>query len=283
MSIKTGKQDYDAVTEFTHRTNGELGHREGELYKRDTEPNPIDVDFVATRLRGHTRVLELGSGFGIWARVAIEAGCDWYVGVEPVHERYRHALERLEAARDRNEAWAVRDIVRFRTGDARIERQFAVFGGLTDGLTNHSKRSQYDAVLFVTVLQHMTLEDAIRALKTAAWHMSDDGEIILLESLLLDVDAKECEEMYAAPSWPKHMVPKPRAVLEAEVPELIWARTDRADGFVLTRRESYRGWTRLTSTFEPAPTLGADEIIEVDTATGTYRTSKGQSGRVVPE
>lgn len=205
MSIRTGRNGYSSIAEFAERTRQELADPVGVLFKRDTEPPEDDVRWVRERLSGHRRVLELGCGFGVWATVADGLGCQYW-GVDPVPERIEYAAQHNSGER------AV-----FVCGNATAVRLGATF----------------DAVLFVTVLQHMTLDDACTSLQTAAVHLEPDGVAYLIESGIHDETESECERLYLDRS--EHMIPKPLAVLQAAVPDFNWANDGRFDRWILTK------------------------------------------------
>lgn len=209
-SIRTGKDGYQAINEFRERTLKELRDQGGVIFTRDTEPPEHEVTYIREALRGHRRVLELGCGLGPWARVAIELGVD-YTGVDPVPERIDFAYATVN--KDEH-------VARFIKGDARTIK-------LMEG---------FDAILFVTVLQHMLLGDAIAALQNASYHLEPGGEMILLESMFWDKTEDECNERYQSPDHALHMIPKPIAVLQAALPELTWRKGgEQADRWILTK------------------------------------------------
>lgn len=192
MSIRTGKRKYSSIQEFSDRTRRELAYPEGVVFKRDTEPPQDEVEWIRSRLRYHLSVLELGSGFGIWANVAASVNCE-YEGVEPVAERVLYAREHNPG-------------VTFHQADATTVRLPRTFS----------------AVLFVTVLQHMNLTDKVAALKTAVAHLEPGGRIIMMESLILDRTEAECEKLYKDPDCSPHMIPAPIAVLKEVLPGFTW-------------------------------------------------------------
>lgn len=209
MTIRTGKDQYNAIEEFRERTIGELKDPDGVIFKRDTEPPEHEVAYVREALRGHKKVLELGCGLGPWAAVAAGVGCE-YTGVDPVAERIEYATAHVDVPAG----------TRFIHGDARTVK-------LLEG---------FDAVLLVTVIQHLLLPDAILALQNAAYHLIPGGEVILLESMIWDKTEEECDAAYAQPGHALHMIPKPLKVLQDAVPELIWNKAGREeDRWILTK------------------------------------------------
>jgi SAM-dependent methyltransferase len=206
VSIKTGRNDYDPLREFSERTRRELADRDGVLYKRDTEPQPHEVAWIREQIRGRRRVLELGCGFGVWSKVAREVSCE-YVGVDGVKQRVQHAEE-------------LNPDTIFIHGDARH-----IDVGDMD----------FDTVLMVTVLQHVSLEDGILLLKTASRHLPKDGVLIMMESCISYVSEAEAERLYEA--RPDHMIPKPIMSLIDAVPEFAWDFDPSAhDRFRLIKR-----------------------------------------------
>jgi 2-polyprenyl-3-methyl-5-hydroxy-6-metoxy-1,4-benzoquinol methylase len=209
MSILTGKQGYESVAEFVTRTEQELKNRSGSLFLRDTQPPAHEVAYVRESLQGRQSVLEIGCGFGIWSRVARAVGCTKYVGVDPVPERIRYAREQHNTVG----VW-------FEVSDARTLR-------LED---------RFDTVLSVTVLQHLTLPDAIAALVTLNHHLLPGGKGILLESRLWDISFAEAEMRYAGDDCAAHMIPKPLKTLQEAIPSLSWERAGvQEDRFHLTK------------------------------------------------
>lgn len=212
MSIFTGKQGYDSVKEFTERTKQELAAVDSALFIKDTRPTEPDVAFVRKSLRGHSSVLEIGCGFGIWYPVAREVGCA-YVGVDPVLERVRFAQGRYPSGL-------------FIHADATTDALQVLEG------------FDFTAALFVTVIQHMNMTQAVAALRNAAKLVVPGGEVILLESRICDISVEEAERMYASPGCAKHMIPKSLLALADAVPELLWTRAvgGSEDQFVLVRQ-----------------------------------------------
>lgn len=204
MSIWTGKGNYNAIQDFTERTERELVTRD-HVFIRDTQPPDFEKKWVRDHLRMKDSVLELGCGLGVWAAVAHEVGCH-YVGIDPVRMR-------VEYARAQHPRWA------FICADARDFRSSMVF----------------HCVLTVTVIQHLIVPDKIAALKTAAHHLPVGCQAFLLESGILDCTEAEAEALYASPKQADHMVPVPRALLEEHVPEFTWENDGAHDRWVLTR------------------------------------------------
>lgn len=205
MSIWGGKDGYSSVADFTQRTREELQNQGGVIFRRDTEPPEHEKAWVREQLTRHRRVLELGCGLGPWADVAEECECE-YVGIDPVPERIAYAREHHPTGA-------------FNLGDAKDIRLVS---------------RDFDAVLFVTVLQHMTLTDAILALKTAELHLVVGGEVILIESMLLEKTLDECEQIYALETTSDHMIPKPVPYLKNLVPRLSWSQVG-GDRYILTK------------------------------------------------
>lgn len=207
MSIRLGKDGYSVLDEFTERTQRELADR-GEVFLRDTQPPPDEIAWVASHLRGRWRVLELGCGLGPWCPVATAVGCD-YVGVDAVPERIGYADARYGGSPG--------DGVVFYVGDARKWRT----------------TEQFDTVLCVTILQHLTVLDAVAVLETALFHLRPGGLIIALESGISDCTEEEAEALYALESTPCHVIPKPLHLLQ--LPGLVW-ETDGVHDHWLIRR-----------------------------------------------
>lgn len=213
MSIWTGKDGYDPLAEFTDRTARELADPRSEVFRKDTNPQVDEIEFVRRHLIGRKSVLELGCGLGIWSEVARQVGC-WYFGVDGVAERVRYAAQRFSG-----KAKTYPDLsVVFKTGDIRTIRL----------------AQKFDTALFVTVLQHMTLQGALEALDTAARHLWPDSKVIMIESRLMDGTIEDAEAAYADPSCSPHMIPKPISVLQAQIPELDWNHLG-GDRYILTR------------------------------------------------
>lgn len=207
-SILNGKDGYDSIKEFADRTKKELQDKNGVLFKRDTQPPQDEIAWVASKLKGHRKVFEIGFGLGIWAPLAMTLGCD-YTGIEPVEQRVSYALEHYPMGN-------------FILGDARTAR---VEGG----------EEAFDAVFTVTVIQHMGLQDAIDLLKTAVWHLRPGGTLIMMESMILNESVAECERRYADKSCSMHMVPKPISLLKKAVRDFKWVQ-EGSDRFVLTKQ-----------------------------------------------
>lgn len=195
MSTHKGRNNYDAFRAFSKRTKKELRHESGDVFRLDTEPPEEEVRWVVGHLHGARSVLELGSGLGVWSWPIMATGVQKYWGVDFIPERVRWASDHRPTPR-----------ARFVVGDARAVR-------LDD---------KFDVVLLITVLQHLTVPDAIAVLKTAAHHLVPGGRLLMVESDILDADEAECERRYAEPGWAAHVIPKSVAVLQAAEPSLSW-------------------------------------------------------------
>lgn len=205
--IWTGKGGYDSVRDFEARTRSELSGENPDLLIRDTIPQVAEIDFVQERLRevGGGACLELGCGLGCWAPVVKSAGFD-YTGIDPV-------LARINYARKKYGAWS---------------GEFS-YGGVG---TRFSRR--FDAVLSVTVVQHLLMGDALRAVEFISAALRPGGRAILIESMLLDAGEEECDRLYADPKNPCHMVPKPLGSLKAADASLSWERVGD-DKFIIAK------------------------------------------------
>lgn len=210
--IATGKDGYNAIEEFSARTTKELTNQQSRLFLKDTSPPAEEIRFVLDSLDGCQAVLELGSGLGPWGTI-LRAGGLYYVGVEPVLERVLYARSKVEG---------VPAACKFIHDDARTVR---LHGG-----------APFDAVLLVTVLQHMTLPDAISTLVTAAEHLEPGGRVIMLESRIFDLDEEACDRIYAHPENAAHMIPKPLRLLQQGEPRLSWKYLGHGDRYILTKK-----------------------------------------------
>ena len=181
------------------------------MFLRDTEIRPAEEVFVRKNLLGRHRVLDLGCGFGVWAPVVTSQGSE-YLGVDAERRRTDYANLHYKSAS-----------ASFVCADCRYF------------VPTHPP----DAVLLVTVLQHMLLPDAVAVLQNTVKWLSPQSSIVLVEASLLEVDEKECNALYAKDDWPEHLVPKPLSVLRAATPHRAWQMYDH-DKFVILQRTGAR-------------------------------------------
>lgn len=206
MSIFTGKQGYDPIREFRQRTVRELRNPTGEIFKRDTDPPQKERDFVAGALAGCGTVIELGCGLGAWVPVVQSVGAD-YVGADAIPERITYCRR----------TWKN---VEFHLADCRTFR-------LPD--------RTFDAVLIVTVLQHLPFDDAACVLRTAEILLKPGGRAVLIEARIEDITVEEAEARYAQADCSSHMIPKPLKLLQEAVAEFEWERRGW-DKFLVTKK-----------------------------------------------
>jgi 2-polyprenyl-3-methyl-5-hydroxy-6-metoxy-1,4-benzoquinol methylase len=209
MSIFTGKNGYNSISEWTSRSEQALRTR-GELYTYDLglEDKSPCVDWIKnTLLRYGSKpdVLEVGSGFGKWAKVL---------------DGYYNTFTGLEAVA------------------ARVEHSQKLYGSPTVTFENLSPDTNlgrlFEVILSVTVIQHVTVPEAVGLLRVIERHLAPGGQALLAEWRIWDISVGAAEERYAEPSCSAHMIPKPLGYLQNAVPELSWSGDNGC--FVLRRK-----------------------------------------------
>jgi SAM-dependent methyltransferase len=208
MSIFTGKNGYNSISEWTSRSEQALRTR-GELYTYDLGLNDKSpcVEWIKTQLQRRSKpdVLEVGSGFGKWAKV-LDGYYKTYTGLEVVTARVAHSRK--------------------------------LYGSPTvtfECLTPHIKLDRlFNVILSVTVIQHVTVPEAIGLLRVIERHLAPGGQALLAEWRIWDITVAEAEARYADPSCSAHMIPKPLGYLQNAVPELVWSGDNGC--FVLRRK-----------------------------------------------
>lgn len=213
MSIWTGKDGYDSIKEFRDRTRRELLDRTSGDFAKDTVLEQPILDFLQRHLGfGGWDVLEVGCGFGKWAG-PITAWGNHYEGIDPCQERVKYAVNNANH-------------------EAPCFPRFMVGSHL-----DIKRCGMADAVLFVTVLQHLTLSDAREALLACVDKVRPGGKMLMVESLIFGGDDAvvygECKRIYNKLSQPSHMIPKPMHLLQEATPGFRWD-TD-GDFHVLTK------------------------------------------------
>jgi cyclopropane fatty-acyl-phospholipid synthase-like methyltransferase len=195
MSIFTGKDGYNSKAVWRQRTETALRER-GPLYEYDLglEDQSACIGWIKSFLSSHplTHVLEVGSGFGKWAKVLANHYLT-YTGLEVIPARVQHATALYGSK-----------AVRF------------------ENLSDEQYCGKYDVVLSVTVLQHVTVPEAVELLRIIARHLTPTGSALLAEWRIWDITVEEAERRYADPKCSAHMIPKPLSYLQAAVPELVW-------------------------------------------------------------
>ena len=160
-------------TEFwAHRTATAPPHIQARDRDLDTL-DPETVKWVQDQIHPEDRVLEVGCGFGRWSELL---NCSEYVGVDIVPARIEMARRRYP------------------------QREFVLVNDLEKG-GGWATDYVADVVLFVTVLQHIPMEIALRVLMSAKAHLAEGGSIIMAEWLFYRGDNIYGER---AP----HMIPK---------------------------------------------------------------------------
>ena len=132
---------------------------EAILMQRDHDIGSVDrptLDWVRRKVQSYDApsVLDVGCGFGRWARV-LDGTYSTYLGVDPVERRIERA----------NRDYPGRS-VSFRTVDP---------GG------DWTLGRGFDVILFVAVLQHVPTTTAQALLRSALSHLNDGGRVLLAE------------------------------------------------------------------------------------------------------
>jgi hypothetical protein len=83
---------------------------------------------------------------------------------------------------------------------------------------------QFDTAISVTVLQHLTMPQAVSLLRIAYRAVQPFGRLLMWEAEIFHRDRVWCEESYLN-ECPRHMVPKPIDELKAAVP-FNWTELD---------------------------------------------------------
>lgn len=202
MSISTGKLGYDSRAYWKERTLEALRNNKALLYEYDTGAKDDDTVRVIKKqlslLPPAPAILEIGSGFGKWARV-LRGMYSEFVGAEVIEER-------VEFARKNNE-WPGVSFYQIFHDDWHIKRKF-------------------DVVMSITVIQHLTLPQGIEVLKAIDRHLAPTGTAILCEGRIWEITMEEAEEKYKEAGNSFHMIPKPIKVLMDAVPTLNWIKRD---------------------------------------------------------
>lgn len=190
MSIFTGKAGYSARPFWEERT------RKAGMFDYDSgagqhEGNDPCMRWLRSQLHDRPHVLEIGCGFGKYARALADLYAS-YTGVDPVQARVDYCRKTFPKCAFHN------------TEDT------APGGYLAD------------VVMSATVIQHLTVPEAVNCLLMAEAFLKPGGRVLLAEWRIWDISLEDAERRYAEPSCPPHMIPKPISVLQAAVPRLKW-------------------------------------------------------------
>lgn len=195
-AIDEGKDGYQPFRFWTERTEKAL--TDPELYRYDTGQYDNDAyipwikGILDSRLLGH--VLEVGTGFGRWADV-IRGRYRTFTGVDPIQRRVLHANR--------------------------------VFGAPNVSFwhTDHKfPPASFDTILSVTVIQHLTMPEAVGVLRLIAEYLKPDGVALLAEGRLYQFASEDdADKLYLDRKTPSHMIPKSIPALRAAVPQLAWS------------------------------------------------------------
>ncbi len=207
--LDTGKDGYSSDDELDRRTRAALQGKPSEwgapedLFRRDAvevlDFIRGDYQVVAPILAGigRYRILDLGFGYGRLAPFLSAFACCGYAGIE-------RQVRRVTYAQARYGCGAAKLLLSFFHGD--------IFG-FADGDVGRCHRRQSDVVWTSNVLQHLTMPDKRRLVETMKKCRARGGICLLREEMVIDQTHGWCQERYAHPDHPKHMIPTPLSCL----------------------------------------------------------------------
>ncbi len=189
MSISCGKDNYDSKAFWTERTARALKER-GELYSYDLGrgDDPL-LPWLDSKIKKTDDILEVGCGFGKWAR-QLRGKYRTYWGVDVIPQRIEHAKQLTP------------------------DGLFLLVEGDWD---LHNK---FDVIMSITVIQHLTLPEAIKILQAIERHLLPGGIALLAEGRIAEMSVEEAERCYK--EYAAHMIPKPLHILKEAAPSLEW-------------------------------------------------------------
>lgn len=183
--LDTGKDGYDPVKEFEHRTAKALSAGGDGLFHLDAVelerflPDFLKIAPVLARLRGY-RILDLGCGYGRLSPFLSAFDCVEYLGVDRVGRRIEYATARYGGR-----------VTGFLAADALCFRP----------------RGKFDVVFTSNVLQHLRRPGKLRLVETCKSCLKDGGCAILREEEIVRGSERELESRYASPGHAWHMIP----------------------------------------------------------------------------
>jgi 2-polyprenyl-3-methyl-5-hydroxy-6-metoxy-1,4-benzoquinol methylase len=151
---------------------------------------PVDPNFAPAK------VLDFGCGYGRIAPLIMRTA-DSYHGVDVIPERIEYARRTYGSDK------VTFDVVNPETP-----------------LTGC-----YDAIVCITVLQHLYLPGACEVLQRLHRLTASNGRVYLWDGRIYDRPIEELEAEYAKPECAEHMIPKPLSVLREAAP-FDWVQVD---------------------------------------------------------
>lgn len=216
MSIWKGKLGYRTDETWPARTRRVLDgtakpeERMLDLGLNEGPKQQVFNDEVRSKVALHKnpRILEIGSGYGIWAK-HLRGMYQSFTGIDITKQRVDYANKNAESA-----------LVTFHHTEFAPQLPTAFF----------------DVILSITCIQHVTMAEAVDILQLMDRCLASDGAIYLREGRIGRWTEEEAEAIYADPATAAHMIAKPICVFEDLVPGLVWHQ-ESGTRFTLTKRK----------------------------------------------
>ena len=189
-----GRSSYDVEEVFHDRT---LKALEGDAHYKKQDMHNISPDikeFLSSNLSPKfAKVLDVGCGFGRYKKIIEESGAS-YTGVDIIFERIE---------------WCKKHV----GGDFHCVGKF---WNLSKFIT--SGNGGFDAVVCVTVIQHLGLIDSLVLLNNIWRNLAPGGILLMYESMFMDSVE---EALLEYEKRPMHMIPKPMDILSVGFERLV--------------------------------------------------------------
>lgn len=198
MSIHELREGYVSAQDFEARAQNPDDPTDGCYLYADEDTAVVFLRTELARRSSKPRLLDVGCGFGRWAHHLRDL-YDSYVGIDPSATRIQ-----------RGQVWLAEDNIHQAQLLHRPEPGWRI------GEMTHS----FDVCTCVTVIQHLSVPQAVALLQDIAVHLRSGGVLLAYEGCIIEGDEAEAERQYE--TRPRHMIPKPVSLLQAAIPGCQW-------------------------------------------------------------